>query len=63
MKKLLPTLFLTVLGLLNTVFAQSVVVFTDTHFTGKNQTLRAGNYLTADLTIGDNAISSLKLYS
>lgn len=61
MKKLLPTLFLTVLGLLNTVFAQSVVVFTDTHFTGKNQTLRAGNYLTADLTVGDNAISSLKL--
>lgn len=61
MKKLFTTFFFTVLGLISTVFAQSVVVFTDTHFTGESQTLRAGDYLTADLTIGDDAISSLRL--
>ncbi len=41
--------------------AQSPLVHTEAHFAGQSQALRAGNYRTADLTIGDKAITSIQL--
>jgi len=61
MKRTFINLLFIVFGLIGSTSAQSVVVFTDTHFSGESQTLRAGDYLLSNLTIGNDAISSIKL--
>lgn len=50
-----------IFGLISSLSAQSVVVFADTHFEGQSQSLRAGNYFLADLSIGNDVISSIRL--
>ena len=59
MKSLLFTIMFSLCVL--ATFAQSPAIFTEPHFSGQSQTLRAGNYRTADLRVGDKTISSIKL--
>jgi hypothetical protein len=61
MKNLFLLLFVVVLSPAHAIFAQSPVVFTDVHFAGKSQSLKAGDYRTANLTIGDDVISSIRV--
>jgi hypothetical protein len=62
MKKFFLIAFFSITCLINNILAQTPVVYENTHFSGKSQSLKAGDYRSADLAgVGNDAISSVRV--
>lgn len=62
MKKIFLAAIFSITCLINNILAQTPVVYENTHFSGKSQSLKAGDYRSADLSgVGNDAISSVRV--
>jgi hypothetical protein len=62
MKKFFLVAVLSAICLTNHILAQTPVVYENAHFSGRSQSLRAGDYRSADLSgVGNDAISSVRV--